>query len=69
MSRKLHEIPDIPDYNWICRQMAEDLSYRLQDRQRKTSLGRPLYERINVQVILTQECPNHCLFVLNVRTQ
>lgn len=64
MSRKLHEIPDIPDYNWIRRQMAEDLSYRLQDRQRKTSLGRPLYERINVQVILTQECPYHCPFCM-----
>lgn len=64
MSRKLHEIPDIPDYNWIRRQMAEDLSYRLQNRQRKTSLGRPLYERINVQVILTQECPYHCPFCI-----
>lgn len=64
MSRKLHEIPDIPDYNWIRRQMVEDLSYRLQNRQRKTSLGCPLYERINVQVILTQECPYHCPFCI-----
>ena len=64
MSRKLREIPNIPNYDWIRQQMQEDLKYRLQDRQRRTSLGRPLYERINVQVILTQECPNHCPFCI-----
>ena len=60
MSRKFSFIPEIPDYKWIRTQMQEDLKYRLHDRQRRTSLGRPLYERINVQVILTQECPHRC---------
>lgn len=64
MSRKFSFIPEIPDYKWIRTQMQEDLKYRLHDRQRRTSLGRPLYERINVQVILTQECPHRCPFCL-----
>ncbi len=64
MSRKLNFIPPIPNYDWIREQMAYDLQYRLEDRQRKTSLGRPLYERINVQIIMTQECPYHCPFCL-----
>lgn len=64
MSRKLNFIPEIPDYDYIKNQMDEDLKYRLESRKRKTSLGRPLYERINVQVVMTQECPYNCPFCL-----
>lgn len=64
MSRKLNFIPHIPNYDYIRDQMKTDLEYRLSDRHRKTSLGRPLYERINVQVIMTHECPYHCPFCL-----
>ena len=42
MSRKLNFIPEIPDYDYIKNQMEEDLKYRLENRKRKTSLGRPL---------------------------
>lgn len=64
MSRKLNFVPNIPNYDYIRDQMKADLEYRLSDRNRKTSLGRPLYERINVQVIMTHECPYHCPFCL-----
>lgn len=64
MSRKLNFIPEIPDYDYIKNQMEEDLKYRLENRKRKTSLGRPLYERINVQVVMTQEGPYNCPFCL-----
>lgn len=64
MSRKLHFIPHIPNYEFIRGQMEEDLKYRLENRTAKTSLGRPLYYRVNVQVIMTQECPYHCPFCL-----
>lgn len=64
MSSKLPFIPDISDYNWVRSQMQEDLMYRLENRTKKTSLGRPLYERINVQVIITQECPYNCPFCI-----
>ena len=42
MSRKLNFIPYIKDYEYIRTQMKEDLGYRLESRQEKTSLGRPL---------------------------
>lgn len=64
MSRKFDFIPPIPDYAWIRRQMTEDLAYRLEDRKSRTSLGRPLYYRINVQVVMTQECPYACPFCI-----
>lgn len=64
MSRKLSFIPPIPNYDWIRHQMNEDLKYRLETRQDTTSFGRPLYYRINVQLILTQECPYHCPFCI-----
>lgn len=44
--------------------MNRDLQYRLNSRTAQTSLGRPLYYRINVQMITTQECPFHCPFCL-----
>lgn len=44
--------------------VSNDLQYRLASRTAKTSLGRPLYYRINVQMITTQECPFHCPFCL-----
>lgn len=44
--------------------MGEDLRYRLKSRNAKTSLGRPLYYRINIQLITTQECPHACPFCL-----
>lgn len=64
MSRKLNIIPPIPDYNWIRNQMKADLAYRMEDRRERTSLGRPLYYRINAQVIVTQECPYRCPFCI-----
>lgn len=64
MSSKLPFIPYITDYDTIRQQMREDLDYRLKNRTRVTSYGRPLYERINVQIIMTQECPYHCPFCL-----
>lgn len=64
MSSKLPFIPDIPDYGYIRQQMNEDLTYRLENRTHRTSYGIPLYQRINVQLIMTQECPYHCPFCL-----
>lgn len=62
MSRKLSFVPPIPNYEWVRNQMQEDLKYRLETRKEKTSLGRPLYYRINLQIVMTQECPNNCAF-------
>lgn len=64
MSSKLHKIPHFTSYNDIRNEMNNDLQYRLANRQARTSLGRPLYYRINVQLILTQECPYNCSFCL-----
>lgn len=64
MTRKLNFIPDIPNYDWIRKQMKEDLKYRLDTRVKETSLGKPLYYNINVQIVLTQECPYKCPFCL-----
>lgn len=64
MSEKLNEIPYLRTYDDIRMQMARDLQYRLCNRHEKTSLGRPLYYRINVQVIVTQECPYSCPFCI-----
>ena len=64
MSSKMNFIPFIGSYADIRTEMNEDLQYRLRSRQTKTSLGRPLYYRINVQLITTQECPYHCPFCL-----
>lgn len=64
MSRKLHHIPFLSSYEDIRTEMERDLRYRLADRTARTSLGRPLYYRINVQMITTEECPFHCPFCL-----
>ncbi len=64
MSAKLNQIPYIKDYEMIRKEMNEDLQYRLTSRLDRTSLGRPLYYRINVQLIMTQECPHACPFCL-----
>ena len=64
MSRKLDCIPFISSYEDIRTEMNNDLQYRLTSRTAKTSLGRPLYRRINIQLITTQECPYHCPFCL-----
>lgn len=64
MSRKFDHIEHIENYEKIRQMMKEDLDYRLESRQEKTSFGRPLYYHINVQVIMTQECPFHCPFCL-----
>lgn len=64
MSRKLSFIPNIPDYNFIREQMKYDFDYRMSSRKERTSLGRPLYYRINTQLIMTQECPYKCPFCL-----
>lgn len=64
MSRKLNYIPHIESYDQIRAEMRRDLDYRLETRKARTSLGRPLYYRPNVQVIMTHECPYHCPFCL-----
>lgn len=64
MSSKLHEIPHFNSYDDIRAEMQNDLQYRLENRTDKTSFGKPLYYRINVQLILTQECPYNCPFCL-----
>lgn len=64
MSKKSNHIEPIQNYNQITKAMNEDLTYRLLSRHHRTSLGRPLYLRINVQIIITQECPYHCPFCL-----
>lgn len=64
MSSKMSRIPFISSYKDIRTEMNDDLRYRLESRIAETSLGRPLYYRINVQLITTQECPFHCPFCL-----
>lgn len=64
MSRKLNFIPHFQSYDDIRAEMERDLSYRLESRHKRTEFGRPLYERINLQVIVTQECPYRCPFCI-----
>lgn len=64
MTRKLNYIPYLNNYDDVRQMMKDDLAYRLDSRQNKTSLGRPLYYRINIQLIMTHECPYHCPFCL-----
>lgn len=64
MSEKLKHIPHINSYDEIRAEMQNDLQYRLRSRQDTTWLGRPLYLRINIQLIVTQECPYNCPFCL-----
>ena len=64
MSSKLNYIPHFETYDDIREEMKRDLEYRLESRQDKTWLGRPLYLRINIQLIVTQECPYDCPFCL-----
>ena len=64
MSSKLSFIPKMETYDDIRKEMQNDLQYRLATRTDKTSFGRPLYLRINVQIIMTQECPHKCPFCL-----
>lgn len=64
MSSKLKHIPIISTYRDIQEEMARDLEYRQRNRLEKTSLGRPLYYHINIQVITTQECPFNCPFCM-----
>lgn len=64
MSSKLNFIPRIKSYDDIRSEMELDLRYRLESRKELTSLGRPLYYRINLQVITTQECPFRCPFCI-----
>lgn len=64
MSSKMNQIPFLSSYEDVRAEMNRDLQYRLNSRTARTSLGRPLYYRINVQIITTQECPFHCPFCL-----
>ena len=64
MSSKLDFIPNIGSYNDIRTEMENDLHYRLANRTERTSLGRPLYYKINVQVVMTHECPFSCPFCI-----
>lgn len=64
MSSKLKWIPHFNSYEDIRNEMNADLQYRLECRTDKTSLGRPLYYRMNVQLITTEECPYNCPFCL-----
>lgn len=60
----MKQIPFISSYEDIRAEMRDDLQYRLENRTERTSLGRPLYYRINIQLVTTQECPFHCPFCL-----
>lgn len=64
MSSKMNQIPFLSSYEDVRAEMNRDLQYRLNSRTARTSLGRPLYYRINVQMITTQECPFYCPFLL-----
>lgn len=64
MSSKMNRVPFLSSYEDMRAEMNRDLQYRLNSRTAKTSLGRPLYYRINVQMIITQECPFSCPFCL-----
>lgn len=64
MSIKMNYIPLIDSYEDIRAEMNDDLQYRSRNRTAHTSLGRPLYYRINIQLITTQECPFNCSFCL-----
>lgn len=64
MSEKMKHIPHINSYEDIRKEMNNDLRYRLNSRKERTSLGVPLYYRVNVQIITTQECPYSCPFCL-----
>ena len=64
MSSKMSYIPLINSYDDIREAMKEDFNYRMETRTTATSLGRPLYYRINLQVVMTHECPFHCPFCL-----
>jgi hypothetical protein len=60
----MNQIPFLSSYEDVRAEMNRDLQYRLNSRTARTSLGRPLYYRINVQMITTQECPFYCPFCL-----
>ncbi|MDO5546888.1 MAG: hypothetical protein Q4F79_00165 [Eubacteriales bacterium] len=60
----MNMIPFISSYEDIRTEMNRDLLYRLESRNDRTFLGRPLYYRINIQLITTEECPFHCPFCL-----
>lgn len=64
MSIKMNYIPFLRSYDDVRAEMADDFKYRMESRQARTSLGRPLYYRINLQVVTTQECPFHCPFCM-----
>ena len=52
MSSKLNFIPHFFTYDDIRSEMENDLKYRLGNRTDKTSLERPLYYRVNIQLIV-----------------
>lgn len=64
MTKKLAEPSFIPSYHLVRFLMQKDLEYRLEYRKKRTSFGRPLYQRINVQVLVTKECPFSCPFCI-----
>lgn len=64
MSSKLNYIPKITSYNDIRNEMNRDLEWRLSNRKEKTPYGRPLYYNMNVQIIVTHECPFNCPFCM-----
>ena len=64
MSSKLNYIPKITSYNDIRNEMNRDLEWRLSNRKEKTLYGRPLYYNMNVQIIVTHECPFNCPFCM-----
>ena len=51
MSSKMNQIPFLSSYEDVRAEMNRDLQYRLNSRTAQTSLGRPLYYRINVRFI------------------
>ena len=60
----MHCIPYISNYDYIRDEMQKDLKWRLKNKTAKTAYGRPLYYNMNVQIIVTHECPFSCPFCM-----
>ena len=58
MSSKMNQIPFLSSYEDVRAEMNRDLQYRLNSRTAQTSLGRPLYYRINVQMGVWNDLQN-----------
>ena len=69
MSSKMNQIPFLSSYEDVRAEMNRDLQYRLNSRTARTSLGRPLYYRINVQMITRRNVRSIARFAWSGRTR